>query len=380
MPIVPWLLVGAANAADCDVTALTAAVREATPARTATRFAELAACDADAAASLAAKAIPKFLAGPDANEGVLAAIQIGENEGVRAWLAEQQPRELAPTIEWLGNQCSRAPEVEGFFVHAKDADNEGFFRDRWYRGLSDCRTEGVQALLGQALEDQASDRDRTRFYALVGLYARNLGEASVPKLVELMGTVPENERRLLVEAFADAGDVGNEEGMDAKAAKAAAAALLGAADLVPANSADVMRNTLASLGSEAEAEAAVRYRWPDRLTDGSYRYMALAHETWTCKNGKEYGTFHFGEVREPATRWPDTLAAEIRDLLDGPWKLGKAAKKCKGEAQIEVVIVDEPLAADTDTSDWLDAERNTFLERTAAFKKVSEAEEALLQL
>lgn len=374
-----WLVsLGAAE--ECNVRALKKEVNQATPAHTAPRFAALAACDADAAASVAKTAVPRFLAGPEANEGVAAAIQIGAGDLVREWLQGIQMGERATTIEWLGNQCKDTPEIEGFFVAAQEADNETFFQQRWYRGLSDCRTEAIQALLADALQEQRSDTDRTRFRALVGIYARNLGADALPTLSGLLAEVPEAERRLMVEAFADAADVGNEEGMDEEAAVAAVAALLESAEHIPGEAVDTLRNTLRSLGDEAAAESSVRYRWPDRIAGGSYRYLAAVHELWTCKNGKEYGTLHYGEILEPTSRWPDTLSQEILAQLTTPWELGRSADKCKGEASLQASIVDEPLADDTDASDWIEAERQAFLQKTASFKKITEAEEPALQL
>ena len=149
---------------------------------------------------------------------------------------------------------------------------------------------------------------------------------------------------------------------------------------MPSSASVVLRNTLESLGDSEAAGRAVALRWPDRLDEGHYRYMVAAHEVWTCKNGKTSAVFHYGEVREPATRWPDTLREEIRSLLEQPWKLGRAASKCKGEADIETVIVDEPLEPGADLDDWLDQERQTFAEKAAEARKTSEVEEPPLTL
>ena len=370
-----------ALAADCDVDALTAAVKDATPTYKGARFAELAECDATAAASVAAEAVPRFLAGEDTNGGVLAALTVGAQAEVTSWFSGLQRNELAPTIKWLGQQCEGNSAVPAFFLNAHDSLGERFWSERWYVGLSDCRDPGVQKVLADAVGQGLNPRDPTRFFALLGLYARNLGANALPTLEEILPTVPENQRRLVVEAWADAADVGSNDGRDEAAAKAAIASLTQVREHIPASAADVLRNTLASLGDAAGAEAAVAVRWPDRLRDGRYHYLVAAQEAWTCSNGKSYATLHFGEVTDAATRWPDTLADQIRGIVEGPWKLGKAARKCKAEEPyLEVVIVDEPVDKEFDANAWVDAERQTLADRAGDARKLIEEEQATIDL
>ncbi len=362
------LVASPVQAADCDPAALKAAVEEATPLHLGARYAKWAACDPEGAAPAAKEVVPRFLASERTNPGVLAALRAGAVEPVIAWMAKLQPNELGPTIDWLGHQCDQAPQVGEFFVQAQATETERFWSERWYRGLADCSTAEVQELLTTALENRRDDRDRTRFFALVGLYARNLGAEALPTLEALLAEEPENQRRLVIEAWADVADVGNEDGMDPDAAKAAVASLHSVLGEVPPTAADIVRNTLASLGDDVGAEASVALRWPERATGERYRYAVCAVEQGTCKNGKAFATLHLGWLHEPRERWPDTLEEGLEGHLSGPWKLGRTASKCKGEGTITVAMTAEPVETGGDARDWFDAQREAFAPLAEAAK------------
>ena len=110
---------------------------------------------------------------------------------------------------------------------------------------------------------------------------------AVPHLQKVVSELDDSkEASLILNAFADAANVGSVEGMNMDAAKASIAAIEQLGPNLPPESAEQARLTLIALGDEDKADGFAIYRWPERLVDGSYRYAVSATETVTCKNGK----------------------------------------------------------------------------------------------
>src|SRR5690606_703284 len=131
---------------------------------------------------------------------------------------------------------------------AAQREGERFWKDGWYRGLGDCRSEGVQQLLTDAISGDGAGSafasDRALWSAVLEVYARNLGADAVPRLEQLVAEIEdEGEKRLVVSAFADAANVGDSAGIDAGAAKAAVEALERLGPGLPGTVVDQARNT-----------------------------------------------------------------------------------------------------------------------------------------
>jgi hypothetical protein len=364
-----------ASAGDCD--ALAKRVTEASPVAVAEAFTALAACDADQAKKVAAKAIPRVVEARDAADAMAAAIRVGAVAPVRGWLADQEPDARSRTIARIGKKCAQAPEIADFFADAAGEIGATFWEERWHRGLADCRYERVQTLLTEAIDGPdvgRGSRNRSGFFALLEVYARNLGAASVPRLSQLLASARDEEEAVfLVSIFADAANVGGSEGTDPEASKAAIAAIEAAAPKLPTKALDRARGTLVSLGAEAAASGLAKHGWSDVYVDGSYTYGVVAIEDITCKNGSKRAVYHVGSFTEPGAMWPDQLKEPLTERVKKLWSFD-AASKCKGTSDISVRMSNNPLSADA-LKAWQDAARGAFDEKFSEAKTFVVAEE-----
>lgn len=373
------LLAASTPASACDAAALSARVFEASPVAIPGPYAELAACDPGAAQAAAPVVFGKLLAGDDANPAVAAGLTVGAADEVSGWLKGLQPDERSRTVGWLGGQCKTTPEVEAFFVKAHTEMGAAFFEERWYRGLADCRTPSIQALLTSAIEGDEygiGSKDRGAFLGLLEVYSRNLGAQAVPRLEAFATQMSSGtEAGLIVSAFGDAANLGSTQGVNQAAAKDAIAALVRLGPQLPPTATDQARETLRSLGDEAAANDLVQYKWPDRLTSGTYTYRASASEIVTCKNGKVEAYFHHGDLLEGARLWPDAVKAASDAALRDVWKLEARAAKCKGTAEIETDVTSEPVGDASEATQWLDLRRKAFKSASSGAGKVEEIAE-----
>jgi hypothetical protein len=304
-----------------------------------------------------------------------AALSAGANEASRDFVDRLEPDQRSRTLDWLGGQCKDTPSIEKFFLNAKATKGEDFWKERYYRGLADCRTPGIQTLLSDAIsgsEFGQSSRNRTLFFSLLEVYARNLAESSIPTLSAFCSSMEdEAEVKLVVSTFADAANVGSTEGINPKAAEAATTALVKLGPSLPVDAIEAARDTLRAVEAKKEANQFAKYRWPDAWSDG-YTYAAVATEIATCKNGKEQHYLHVGEINEDGTHWPDKLASKLDGRLTETWALDHAAK-CKGTSKITTEMSAEPSA---DHSAWLEAKSTAFTTAAADAHKSEIVEEA----
>ncbi|MFT4623297.1 MAG: hypothetical protein ACI8PZ_001953 [Myxococcota bacterium] len=368
-----WWIVSAAFAQTCDVGALQAQLAEASPVAVPRAYLALAGCDPAAAKASADVALPRTLAGRDGNDAALAALDVGAHDAVAKWIRALESGERTTAIDFLGATCGEHAEVANFFAASFEREGKGFWDDRWYRGLADCRTEANRATLNDALNDPYLQErgNRGLYFGLLEVYARNLGAAALPSLeAALAANADSQDASLVVRAFADAANVGQLGGMDAKAAKKSVETLVRLAPSLSPTVIDTVRDTLRALGDDATSEAMARHRWKSRFS-GGYTYVAVAHELVTCKNGKQQATFHYGDLNESGARFPDTVLATLDATLEGAWGLD-AAEKCKGEGEIIVAMTPEPVEGEAAVSEWLEAQRETFKAKSSGFSKVEE--------
>jgi hypothetical protein len=376
------LMGGQALAADCDVAQLVGEVQTASPVAVSKLFLQLAECDKAKAKAEAINAIPRILAGDGGNKALQAAIAVGASDPVWEWLEARDADERSRTLDFLGEQCNSDKGVEGFFVASPGKVGEKYWKERWYRGLAECRTEPIRAMLTAALDDPTHGRkgkERGQFFGILEVYARNLGARAVPTLEELAGSLTDaKEAKLVLQAFGDAANVGS--GGDAKAAAASVAAIERLGPNLPADTTiDVARDTLRALSKEDLANAFVKYRWPAQLQDGGYTYLVAAQELVTCKNGKKYGYLHVGDLKNPANLWPDALDAALEEAAVSAWKLNEASK-CDGTGELKVTMTSEPVAGEADADAFRERHDKAFQAATEGYKKADVVDESPLTL
>jgi hypothetical protein len=372
-----WFLAMTAMGAECDIQQLQQDVEQASPIAVGRYYVQLAECDPEAARKLAPKAMLRVLASDDGNRAALHALLSGAPHAVDTWLENLEPGERTGAIDFLGEQCADHPPVAAFFVQSRDAKGETFWTDRWYRGLADCRTPSIQALLTEIMAEPSlrERNNRSRFFGILDVYARNLGAEAIPELERLVTELADRrERTLVVRAYADAAQVGTLGGSDLAVLPVAIASLERVAPHLPTDGIESLRDTLMALDAPEVAGAMVRYRWPDRLRNGRYTYVAYAIESVTCKNGKTQAIFHYGDIQEAPTRWPNGQADALH--LPSHWGLDAAAQ-CKGTGETTLAVIEEPVMDDAHAESWLQQHLDAFRSNVAADKKSEVAHEPL---
>jgi len=365
------LMAPLASAQDCNTATLKKDLADASPQGVANAFVALADCDAGAGKAAAAGAFERVLSGEGGNTLVIKAIEIGAGDEAKKWLTSLQSDERSSAVAALGAACGESDPVAGFLLSTHEQLGDAFWTDRWYRSLAECRRPDIQAMLQGAI-DAGSD-DRTRFFGVLEVYSRNLGAAAVPTLqglaAELDSTGNTEELTYIVNAFADAAQVGSLDGQDAEATKLAIAAIQALAPELPPQALDQARTTLLSLGDEDASNRLSAYRHADQMINGELHYGLVAVETATCKKGDTWLGIHTGEIVEPGDLWPDQIQDAAEAAIEGQWSF-ELARKCKGTSEIEVLITEGPTGSPEGGTEWLDEQLEQIREREA--KKVYE--------
>jgi hypothetical protein len=368
------LLTSPTMAQDCDSKALTLALEEATPIATAKAYLVLSACDEALAKKRSDAAFEKILSGSEGNQAALKAVQLEQDEVVRSWLAKLEPDERSRTLAFLGKTCKKEEAVQGFFVRAHQDLGEQFWEERWHRGLSGCRSEAIQEILTTAIADKGLKDDQSRFFTVLEVYSRNLGNQAVPTIAALVDRTNDPEELMyLVNALADAANVGGTDGVNPVAAKSATTALVQMGKKLPPRAVEQARKTLLAMGAEEEADLFATHRWPDRKTEEMYRYAVTLNESATCKNGKSFANLHFATFTEAGRLWPDQLGQQIGEKLIFEWEL-TAASRCKGEGSFEVKMPNAPFASEEDQRNWLTDQKKAFATQEAGADKAKAIE------
>ena len=366
-----------AQAGTCDAKVLTKALTDAGPAAKPAAFAQLASCDPAAAKLQAIAQVPQFLAGPEAFVGAISAIEVGAGDTVTAWIDTLQSDERASALRAMGESCATTKAVQDWYVISAGKKGDLFWTQRWYKGLEVCSVPAVQDLLTTEIS-RGLGPDRTRFFGVLETYSRNLGGAAVPKLKELAVAVKADSEApiYVVNAFADAAQVGSTKGMDAAAAAAAIKAIVEVAPELPAKAIEQARVILEALGAEQEADllAGVRYA-SSKQKSGQLLWGAVGVETAACKNGKTQQRVHISQVNEPGKTWPDDVREKIEASARVAWSLD-LADKCKGTGTFELIIPNEPLASPDAYKAWADDQVKT-VQQAPADKRIRLDEQPL---
>ena len=195
----------------CDSAPLLVELEESAPATRASVWNDLYACDTAVAQEHITPTLETMLTGPAANAAVSTFIGLGQSEAVGTWLEGLPSHDKNGVIGWLGEQCKSDENIANFFVSMHGKKGDAFFKERWHRGLSDCRTDVIRTLLSDEIGKRAAGQvtDATGFFSILEAYARNLGADAVPTLSAL-GKSQTNPEVLsyVVNAFADAAATG----------------------------------------------------------------------------------------------------------------------------------------------------------------------------
>ena len=374
MSVMTALLLSAqiSHAQECDAKALVAEIAEASPRAVAELYVQLADCDAAAANKAAADTFAKVLSGPAGVKAAGAAVRVGASPVVRDWVGNLISDERASTLAGLGETCADEPSLAAFFVESETELGERFWRDRWHRGLSACRAPEIQDLLRHSFQDEAVQRDGSRFGSILEVFCTNARRDAIPWLKALIFTTSEENQLHVMSAFANAAGVGTLEGTDPEAAAEAVVAILEVAPKLPAKVVEQARITLQSLAATTEADnlSAVRYA-AEQQPDGRFMWGAIAVETATCKKGDVRLGVHHAPVYEPGHRWPDQMQTVVDEAVQTGWEM-ELAKKCKGTSRTEVIISAAPFADEAAYTTWRDEQLRDIRKRSYA--KIEEAE------
>lgn len=341
-----------AAAATCDAKGITARFNDASPSGAGVIYAELAACDAAAAKTLAPTAFQKIIAGDGGNQAALAAIKGGSGGEVRSWVGRLESDERSSTIAWLGNQCTEAT-VPAWFLDTEKTLGKTFYDQRWFAALANCRDASVQTYLGGAVDRARADRGL--FAGLLATYARNLGKAAIPGLGDRLGSETDPLVAIdLVKALPDAAGVGNEGGANPEGVALAVATLDKVAVKLPEKSLDSVRRAYLALGAEANADnlAAIRYK-NLMQADGGLLYGVVGVEKATCKKGDIKVEAHTAQVKDTGHTWPDQLMERVDPAARAVFDLD-LAENCKGTSEISFLITEGPLKDANEYKTWVD--------------------------
>jgi hypothetical protein len=361
----------------CDSAPILIELEESAPATIASVWNDLYACDAVLAQEHIAPTLATMLTGPAANTAVSTFIGLGQSEAVGSWLEGLQSHDKNGVIGWLGEQCKSDENIANFFVSMHSKKGDAFFKERWHRGLSDCRTDAIRTLLSNEVGERAVGQvaDATGFFSVLEAYARNLGADAVPTLSAL-GKSQTNPEVLsyVVNAFADAANVGSVEGTNLETADLAIAAIVELGPTLPERAVIQARTTLTTLDAEREADRFAKYRWPAQLQNDQYMYSVVALEDMVCKNGKKYAYLHHASFSEAGNMWPEQIEALLTEKLTFEWKLDHATR-CKGEGEVTITMTKEPLAGEDAREAWLTDQVKAYEAPREEYKKARVVEQ-----
>ncbi len=362
-----------AMAQDCDVARLRTEVREASPTRVATRFAELAECNPKIAKGLTQGVFGRMLPGPEADGAIRAAVEMGQGDIVHAWVASLRSDERSATIKAIGKACMDSEQVAAFLVATHAELGRAFWDERWYRSLKTCRSEGIQEILRKEIDEPTSNR--ARFFSVLEVYASNLGDESIMRLLELAGDLEDPEElTYVVSAFADAAQVGSTTGQDMKATATAVEDLVSLVPTLDGAPLEQARTTLESLGALEEAARVPALRYSELLwDDGRLHYGLVAVETAQCKNGKIRLCAHNGSLAERGERFPHTIKTAAAEAASFTWVF-PIAEKCKGSQTLEFFVSPMPFSSPEEVA-LFHQEVAKELENRVATKRTVVAEE-----
>lgn len=338
-----WFVGPKALAEDCSASELRKQIAASTPARVALVYAELAQCSPADAKRQTKAVFDRMLTGSEATSALLAAIELDQGPMVLDWVGKLRSDERSSAVKAIGAACPNSEPTASFLAGAHETLGNAFWDDRWYRSLATCRHESIQELLSEEVNEPSSNRGR--FFGVLEVYARNLGAESIDKLLELAGEIQDPEElTYVVNAFADAAQVGALEGQDMATTKTAVEALISLVPTLDGMPLEQARTTLESLGALDDAARVPALRYSDLLwNDLRLHYGVVALETARCKNGKVRLGIHTGSAIEKGVRFPSAIGGIAPEAISFAWVFG-LADKCKGRQTLEYFVSEMPVA------------------------------------
>jgi pimeloyl-ACP methyl ester carboxylesterase len=337
----------------CDAKALAKKVADASPAYVADAFRELAACSPDEARKAAAAALPRFIDAAGTPEALLAAIDLGAYEPVRAWIKAQTGSARGGAVTKLGAACPAHPAVIAFLADTQKAEGDKFWQDRWFKALADCDAPEARATLEAGLDHPnfgRGGRDRNVFQSLLEIYVKRAGAAALPRVQPWLAAPKDEEEAVIIVNAIGALVQGADKAEAVRFLESAAATL-------PPRAVERIRGLMEAAGDEGAASRVLPFRWRDRF-DGGYTFGASITEEIVCKNEEKRAAFYVGLVREGGATWPDAWQAELEPLLRGAWSPDVGAK-CKGTSTFTFAATPEPLAPGEGPA-WIEAQKRAF--------------------
>ena len=201
-----------ALAQDCDAGQLVATVKESVGDQTATAFIDLNKCDPKQATKLASTVVPKLYAGDLGYQAMAIALSMGAEKEVVDWLNTQLAGERSEALRYLGTVCKETKEVQDFFITQAEKMGEEFWVQRWYRPLDQCSTPEVLALLKGVLDKGI--KKRSVYFGVLTTFSRAAGKDAIPVLENQLSKITDVEvQTRIIEAYADAAQVGSKDGL-----------------------------------------------------------------------------------------------------------------------------------------------------------------------
>jgi hypothetical protein len=337
----------------CDAKALAAQIVDEPPFAAAKLFVELAACSPPIAKRIAPAQLPLFISGPEGNGALVAAIDVGAVDAATAWLDQLQSDERAKAISALGRTCEESTAVRGFFIERSASMGEDFWNQRWYRALDDCHHDDIQSILWGELGN-GPGQERSRWFAVLETAARGTGPKAVDKLKALLVASKDVEVQVnIVGAFADAAQIGSDEGINAKTAAAGVAALLEVAPSLSGKAVSQARITVGALGDAAAADGLAGVFYKDLAQDGRLLWGAVIVEDAQCKGGKQHWQRAWvAPAWDAGVTWPDQLGDKVKARAQAAYDLDLADKCKASESKVNYILSNEPFASAAELSTW----------------------------
>lgn len=374
--LVAIALLSSAFAQECDAEALAKTATDASPAGASAAYEQLARCAPERAAAIAGPVFERMLPGTDAHESIRLGVEAGATEPVKAFLGRMEADQRSRALVYLGKKCD-SPKISAFFIDAHATLGDEFWKQRWGRGLADCRTDEVRKLLTDSLGEKETGVgaiDRARFFSVLEVYSRNLRGDALPTLQKFARELKDPEEvTYVINAFADAAGVGSLEGVDRDTATRAVAAIVELGPDLPPLAVDQARTTLLALDAERESDALAKYRWPAAYRNFGYKYgyAAVAVERVTCKNGQKLGTFHHATITDGGDVWPDQIPEVLTEKLQFEWGLDDPPG-CGGTRELAWAFPVEPFETEEARSAWLAEQKRAFDGSVGGYKKTTD--------
>jgi hypothetical protein len=369
-------LIAAPASPECRIAEIQKKLLSSSPGETPALFLQLASCDPAIARSEAPEAFKKVLGGAAGQKAAMEAVRIGAGSTVREWLDVLFAEERSQTLIAFGKACADHPYVVDFFAESEQILGDNFWKERWQRGVAECRAPQAQDMMRKALQNPSVRSDAPRYGSILSALCRNMGREAIPYLKALAITAEDENKTYVLDAFSDAAGLGSVDGADPAAAAEAVTAIV---ELSPALSPALVlraRQTVAALGDvEAGARlASVRFS-SSKWQDGSFHWAVMVVERGTCRNGKTLLATYTGEAVEDGHYWPDQVRLPLEKLARAKWTFTEL-EKCKGEGTLEFLISDEPLPDAKALAEWK-ASNLAELQRKKVSRKAEISMEAL---